>query len=278
MTQFREYITVRVAIVVMLNCALLFFIARRLYSSYHGIAERIGSSLMCMMLTTKDKCLAPFYAYQESRLTVQEWKKRCQQLQYMNEHLEAALIAAHAADCFARQTKELIEFQQRYAATSQQLSRILLVQRFGTSHFMWIDKGSMHGIVHDMVAVYKNSLLGRVVQVLPYCSKVQLVTDASCNIAAICTTTQATGIYQGSGDVTYASMNHVSHLNTLTAGDLIISSGSGLIYPEGFALGYIDSWTMQGLYYHIKIKPMYDVQTLQFCYVCYNTPAVASPL
>ena len=63
-----------------------------------------------------------------------------------------------------------------------------------------------------MIAVFKDCLVGRVVEVYPYYSKVILITDPTCKVAAICTSTNVKGIHEGMLSLTTTKLSFVNHL------------------------------------------------------------------
>ncbi len=183
------------------------------------------------------------------------------------ENLIATNIEVNAALFFAHETKELIEFKKRYTFADAPLSRILVKHISPQEHFMLVAGGSRAGINLDMVAVYKNNLIGKVVQVFPFYSKVQLVSDRACKVAAYCAGTKAGGIHEGENALASTVLNYVSHLVDIKRDDLVISSGEGLVFPQGFALGKIKEFRKGGLYYHVDIEPLVDINELKYCYL-----------
>ncbi len=105
-----------------------------------------------------------------------------------------------------------------------------------------------------MIAVYKGCLLGRVCEVYPWFSKLELITDKSCKIAAHGLLSKASGIYQGTNSESLAQLNHVSHLAMLQDNDVLISSGEGLVFPRGFGLGKIKRFHVDGLFFYLMFS------------------------
>lgn len=168
---------------------------------------------------------------------------------------------------YEQQTKELRAFDARYAYEDATLASVLSRHISDQAHHFFVAAGSRQGVERDMVAVYKNSLIGRVVQVYPWYSKVVLITDASCKIAAYCADTGATGIHHGANNLEQTTLNRVTHLDAVQEGDLVISSGQGLVFPQGFALGTIQSSTINGLFYDVHVAPLHDINMIAYCHI-----------
>jgi rod shape-determining protein MreC len=118
-----------------------------------------------------------------------------------------------------------------------------------------------------MVAVYNSCLVGKVIEVYPWYCKVGLITDSECKIAAFCAKTTTNGILEGLNKDDVMMLRYVSHLSQVMEGDVIVSSGQGLIFPAGFGLGTIIHIAKENLFYTIRVKPMIDLQSVQHCII-----------
>jgi len=198
--------------------------------------------------------------------TMQSLKHELKLLNERNEKLMQENIAHQATACYYHDTHELREYKKRYTAPAQIAD--VIAQHFSTKeHYILVDAGSNKNIQPDMVAVYKNCLVGRVTHVYRSYSKVVLITDAACPVAAQCTATGAQGIHKGQFDFDATTLTFVGHLDTLQQNDLVISSGQGTVFPRGFALGTIQSYELAGLCYTISIKPIIPLQTIRSVYL-----------
>ena len=105
-----------------------------------------------------------------------------------------------------------------------------------------IDKGSIHGIVKDQPVVDSGGLVGRVVLVTPFSSRVILVTDERHGAGAMITTTVAgriLGVIRGVEDNYYCRMDFITTPVQLDNGEMIVTSGQDGIYPPGLLLGRV---------------------------------------
>jgi rod shape-determining protein MreC len=234
------------------------------------VVERVASCFVYPFLRIEQYCVQPAKNYFHKRTQRHELQARCALLEKAVSNLEEQVIALRSSQLFAQDTKELVEYQKRFNPSYQHLVHIMLVQRTQGAHYMWVDAGSLHGVVPDMIAVHKNCLVGRVINTYPYYSKVQLISDASCNIAVRCQNGNALGIYQGTGDSNVGYINHVNHLHELVQSDLVFSSGQGLIFPQGFCIGTIESWEPVGVYYCVQVKLACNVDDINYCYLYNN--------
>ena len=210
------------------------------------------------------QALQNFFA---QRATSSQLRATVQDLEAQLITTQAKLIAVESQLDFVKDTEEVRQFAERYETEKAQLVHVLVKQLNDQQQCYLVDAGSNQGITVDMVAVHKNCLLGRVAIVYPTYSKIQLITDAGCKVAAFCGTTQAQGIDEGRNDSHETVLNFVSHLETVIVGDLVISSGSGLVFPRGFMLGSIKDAQIDGLYYAITVIPPIDLSTIEYLYL-----------
>lgn len=233
-------------------------------SSSHAVAKQVASYATYPCLVMQHKFIEPIKIWWQYKHSMHELHDTITQLQNQCDSLNAEIIALRASHAYADDIVEVHEFKKRYEREAR-IVQIIAKSFSEQSHHFLVDAGVADGIQQDMVAVYKNCLVGRVVEVYPWYSKVQLITDAGCKVSATCATSHALGIHRGQqmGDKTI--MQYVSHLDTVKVGDAVISSGEGLVFPQGFALGTIATCQQNGLYYAIAVKPALDLQQLRYC-------------
>ena len=226
----------------------------------------------------KNKSIAPLLYVQESvNSHLFTWHdffqnkqlllKRCDLLEAENHNLQEKLVALESEQIFKEEIQELHEYRMRYEHEASQLARVLLRHFDKEEHFLIIDQGLSHGIHLDDPVVYKNFLVGKVSDVHDAYSKVLLVTDTKCHVAVICAETKTPGIYQGLCDLDNGLIQHISHMQPLQTGDLILSAGEGLVFPYGFGVGTLVSFEQKGVQYYVNVKPLVDFKTLKYCYV-----------
>ena len=220
----------------------------------------------------------PFLASQKSiSNTFHQWRLHRQShellyaqaeklLQERNELLKK-VIEYKSTRNYLVDAAEALEFKKRYAPEATFAVQILLKHLADDAHYLYIDAGENRGLTQDQVVVHDNCLLGRITEVYPHYSKVVLITDKECHVAASCAETGARGIHSGMNNNNETVLEFVSHLDTLHVGDLVMSHGEGLIFPRGFALGKVKSFELQGVQYHVVVEPLMDIEKLTHCLV-----------
>lgn len=241
------------------------------YFSFYPLVQyqcnACAAVLITPFITIQHRILKPIKDWYAMFEYVADMHKKMLQLADERDQLLSEVIALKGSKEFVQATKELVRYKKRYDIDQYQLAHIILKQMSDYEHSMLIDQGSVHGVEKDMVAIYKNVLVGKVIEVYPYWSKVCLITDPLCKVAVICPQTQAEGIAEGFCDKDYFIVSHVNHLDTIKEGDYILSSGAGLIFPKGFGLGIIERFVKDGLFYTITARPLISIDRIEYCYL-----------
>lgn len=237
------------------------------YGASTKVLEHVSSYVMYPILVAQNKIVMPIKHYFERNRSRQEIEHLLCLLQQERDDLVAQNVQLNAMLSYTKETKELVDFKKQFESVEARLTQVLVKHFSDQSHYFLIDKGSNAGIAPDMVAIYKNCLLGKVVEVYPHYSKVLLVTDSLCKVAAYCAHTQASGIHEGNNNEMVTGIRYVSHLAQVEADDLVLSSGDGLIFPKGFALGKIKTCNPEGLFYDVTIEPLLDLRKIDYCFI-----------
>lgn len=246
--------------------ALYGIINRLLYFS-PGLLERSSSYCMYPILVTQRTIVTPLKQFFERRRTIDELNTALKKLTLEHSHVLQENIELNALLDYHSQIEELVDFKKRYTNHRGIIAQVLTKQFSEQSHYFLIDAGERKGIKPDMVAIYNNCLVGRVVEVYPLYSKIVLITDKSCKVATFCSKTKSSGIYCGINDLATGTLTQMSHLDTIQQDDLLLSSGEGLVFPRGFALGKIRSYHTPGLFHTIVTEPLLDMRTLHHCHL-----------
>ena len=231
-----------------------------------GGLKNLGSNFAYPFLIMQNKISGSISSFSERKKSYKELV--CELESYIQEceNLKNENVALKATLNYANQTQELVEFSKQYTNLNFHIAQVIQKNFSENSQFFLVSLGSKAGIKLDMAVVYKNFLVGKVSEVYPYWSKVTLVTDKFCKVSSVCET-GAKGICEGSGDIKKINLNFVSHLEKINENNVVMSSGEGLIFPQGFSLGKIKDFRLSGLHYVITIEPEIDFSKIDYCYI-----------
>jgi rod shape-determining protein MreC len=245
-------------------CFLAFFYR---YSYQLEPINKLVSYITFPILSLNSRVVGSIKEFNQERKTVQQLYVLIAQLNQERDNLEQQLIALQGQLRYVQDTHELHQFAQRYHCSQKNSAQIIARIFSESQHYFFVDAGSNKGIEPDMVAVYKNCLLGRVITVYPCYSKILLITDRSCKIAAICLQTNVQGIHEGTNNNATTQLSFVSRLDSLQIDDTVISSGEGLVFPRGFCLGKIKEFCAGDLHYKVCVEPLIDFSVISYCYL-----------
>jgi len=186
---------------------------------------------------------------------------------------ERAELAAQLTQLRAQQRcyediHELVAYREKQKELqSSRIVHVVLKHVDADGHYFLINSGANHGLTLNMIAVINNHLVGRISELYPAYAKIQLITDKTLKVAACCAQTKAYGIFAGLGHPKQAALNFVDHLQEVVMGDMVLSSGIGLLYPAGLCLGTITHFVKKDINYDITVQPLIDLESLSYCFL-----------
>jgi len=148
---------------------------------------------------------------------------------------------------------------------------------------MILDKGSSDGVtkMSPVLVGRDNStdgglIAGEVVDVTLYTSRLLLITDYDCRIAAIDQRSRVRGILVGQGHGICA-LKFVQNGKDIKVGDIIVSSGLDGIFPKGFLLGKVVSVypsATHGLFQKVIVKPFVKLSYINWVGIVLKTRSI----
>lgn len=244
---------------------IVLLMAQRMFSPSFSYVDTLSSAVVYPVLVAQRAIVVPvqqFFRRMESHDALEAQLKILQQ---QNVDFMAENIKLRASLAYYRTVATIADFSERYSSKQAVVAQVLIRNIGPDKHKCVLDKGSRHGVCKDMVAVYKNCLVGKITDVYPLHCELTLITDASCRVSALCVDTQTPGIHVGTNQAHTTLLQRVSHLASIKEADMVVSSGEGLVFPQGFALGRIKTIEPDGLYIKIEIEPQCDIRTIDYC-------------
>ncbi len=244
---------------------LVFFISKQFLFFKKSFLDNLAYNSVYPAIWLANKTTQPIKNFWQRRSEYKNLIKKYESQKEKTEQLLSENVKLKACLNHQKATDELSEFQQRYNFDTATFAKILVKNITATEQYFLINRGKNDNIEKDMVAICKHQIIGKVIDVFKNYSKVLLITDSNSKIAAYTNNTKATGIVNGFNDINHCQLCYVNHMSKIENNDLVISSGQGLIYPEGFSLGNIVKHDKKDLYHNVIIKPLVDLKTINFC-------------
>ena len=122
---------------------------------------------------------------------------------------------------------------------SVRVAEIIGVDPDPVRHEIIINHGDDQGVRKGMPVLDAEGLMGQVIEVGPFTSRVILVTDATHAIPVQLNRNGMRAIAVGSGSLNRLVLTYVPDTADIEEGDLLISSGLGQRFPEGYPVATV---------------------------------------
>ncbi len=131
-----------------------------------------------------------------------------------------------------------------------------------------VGAGREDGLAPDSPLVTPQGVVGRVVDVFPTRSRVMLLQSPSSHVAAVDVRSQVRGVVVGTGGPRLR-MEFVAAGADVEAGDKIVSSGMGGVFPRGYPVGTVvkKGVSTNGLMLELELVPAVDFGSVEYLYV-----------
>jgi rod shape-determining protein MreC len=139
-----------------------------------------------------------------------------------------------------------------------------------------VNAGSTRGVVPFMPVVGERGVAGKVVQVMPGLSLVQLIRDPLNRTSILVRRSRAVSILETDNGVNYSARFRTHE--DVAAGDTVVTSGLGGIYPRGFMAGTVEKVLDEHdpLFKKAVLRPALDLDHLEELFIVRMPPQWAS--
>ena len=129
-----------------------------------------------------------------------------------------------------------------------------------------VNRGSVHGVTEGSAVLDASGVFGQVVDVLPYTSRVLLVTDKRIAVPVRVERSGLHAVLTGVGDSKHLTLEHTEVTADVTEGDLLITSGLGGTYPYGYPVGMVTTleFDESGVAIRVSIEPLAELHRRRF--------------
>ena len=141
------------------------------------------------------------------------------------------------------------------------------------TNYILINKGSKDGIQRDMGVITSEGVVGVVKDVSENFSYVISVLNKKLKVSArIKRNNQCGSITWNGADYHICTLEDIPSHAIFKKGDLVISSGNSLIFPEGIPIGTITDYEIKNgeSFYVLKVKLAVDFNSLNYVYIVKN--------
>jgi rod shape-determining protein MreC len=125
--------------------------------------------------------------------------------------------------------------------TRKVVAELMAVDNNPYSQQIIINKGAINGVFEGQPVLDNKGIVGQIMQVSSTNSRVLLLTDVTHAIPVRVARNNVRLVVSGSGSLRELIIQHVAHSGDLKVGDLLLSSGLGKVFPEGYPVATISS-------------------------------------
>lgn len=146
------------------------------------------------------------------------------------------------------------------------IAELMAVDNNPYSHQIVINKGAIHNVYEGQSVLDDNGIVGQIIEVGTTNSRVLLISDITHAIPVRVSRNNVRLVVSGDGSISELSLEHVAHSADITEGDLLVSSGLGKVFPEGYPVGTITEITRDESkpFADVKIAPAAQLDRLKY--------------
>ncbi len=161
------------------------------------------------------------------------------QLRYQQTMLEAQLQKLLVISHENEQLKELLS-----ATPSARLravaAEILAVDTSSARQLLVLNKGRRDGVSPGLPVLDAKGVVGQIIDVGLMTSTVLLISDAKSAVPVRNNRTGERAILVGTNSMSRLALINLPRTSSINKGDLLVTSGLGRLYPEGFPVGQVE--------------------------------------
>jgi len=195
--------------------------------------------------------------------------------EYLREELLVAQQELQLLESLASENSRLLELNDATQAIEGEVvpAEIINISPDPYSKRVLINKGARDGVFAGQPLIDANGLMGQVDEVLPFTSWVLLITDSHHVTPIEVNRNGERALARGSrSTATELELEFVTQTQDMLAGDLLVSSGMGQIYPKNYPVAeiisvYVDPGQDFAL---IKAKPLAQINSTRHVMLVFN--------
>lgn len=225
----------RLIFALILSAILIFFDHRMgSFDTFRGYLQSIVSPLQYMAtspkrmmdwalenIVTRNKLIEENNQFKRQEIVFKEQLMQLEVLAQENDRLRALLSSPVRS-----QGKKMV-------------AEILSVDSDPYSHQVVINRGANDGVFEGQAVIDDNGIIGQVLHVGTISSRVLLITDVKHAVPVRVNRNGVRIIANGTGTIDKLTHNHVPHSTDIRVGDMLVTSGLGGKYPEGYPVATV---------------------------------------
>lgn len=155
------------------------------------------------------------------------------------------------------------------------IAEVMAVDSDPYRHQVMIDKGRTNGVYEGQPVINQWGVVGQVTYVGAHNSRVLLLTDPTHAIPVQVTRNDVRVIASGHGDSENIQLENIPSSADIKPGDRLVTSGLGGVFPEGYPVARVVSFTFDNRrpFAQVDAKPDVQFDRLRYLLLVWPTPA-----
>lgn len=177
-------------------------------------------------------------------------------------HTENTLLQARLQK-FADLEAENRRLRSLLDSSFKVVDRVLIAELYRVDldpykHLIVLNKGSNNGVYVDQPILDAHGVMGQIIQVGPFTSTARLITDPSHVLPVQINRNGLRTIAVGTGNLQRLELPYLPNNADIQAGDLVVTSGLGRVYPPGYPVATVVSVTQDpgSEFAHVEAQPL----------------------
>ena len=258
--------------IIVLSVAFLGIIIFSVKSGSNSISSGIGSvvsPLQKIVYTVNDKIKGSMDFF----LNFSKVKQENEELKIKNSELENQMVEYKNLNDENERLREVLKFKESKSNYDYIGTNIIGYSGGTLSQGYVIDKGTNDGIEKDMIIINHQGLVGKVTQAESNYSIVETILNDNIAVSVMVDSTrETTGILRGFKENKNENLVKVYNLpidSEIKEGDVILTSGLGMIYPKEIRIGEVISVDTDNVMVmkNALVKPYVDFNKLEELFV-----------
>ena len=236
---FARNTSLQLRLVVAIVLSIVLIVADR----YTDGASKVRASLNTVVSPLFYFANLPYEMFQEGSKSLSSH----QQLMSENEALrQAQLIQNQKIQQFEFLQSENEKLRALLGSSSKLEERKLITQVLSVhsnpyGHQVLINKGLLDDVQESLAVIDDKGIVGQVTRVGSTTSRVLLITDTQHAIPVRVLRNNVRTVVEGIGKIDQLKLSHVPHSMDIRIGDVLVSSGLGGVFPEGYPVATVTS-------------------------------------
>ncbi|MCS6119474.1 rod shape-determining protein MreC [Shewanella baltica] len=161
-----------------------------------------------------------------------------------------------------------------YLDSRRMVAEVLEVASDPFHHYVVLNHGSRSGVFVGQPVVDAQGVVGQVVQVSEMTSRVLLLSDVSHGLPVRITRNDVRLVANGTGELDEIELRHVAKSTDIRVGDLLVTSGLGNRFPEGYPVARVlEVLTEDGQSYaRVTAQPLAALDRIRYVLLIWPSP------